>query len=648
MKAAAAKLVTVTTTADFDLALATNPQMTAAGSRFSDETWDLTIEMAAVRKTRSEKRLDFRMQARGGYVVKYAFPQDKGLADYPVFHTHAKRLLAAMILTPRNRLGPVFSATTLIHTVGALRRIYTHLVAAGHADLESVPVWTFESYTQRIASYPASLLGALRLIHLYRDLAPAFTFDPWRVAIATPAAQASMAKRYQQPTEPIPDAAFRQLVQVCVSYVEDRSGAILDARELLASARAERRTGTGFYPGPGSLQHRKLWDRIDLAKIFPEHAGAPADLQSVALVHNACRHLQTAAVALLFAITGMRLNELLTAQCGCVQRTVDGTVERIWIESMHSKYADRSSGDRARWLCGPIGEKAVAVLTRLSEPTRRESRTHYLIGPLAEHGRHRIKNARTAYRGGSANTFFSPKLWWARFLRDHHIGGADDKAAHIHAHQFRRTFARWCALSDSSTSLLALKDHFKHASILMTRHYAQIDDELLLLFELEKDRICAESFDKVLRAEALGGIGGHLIKNKVTHAIATGELPPNFRGVAGARVRADCIRNWLQSGVQMRACAGHYCVPIDPHVACGETESMGCNKGVCRNAVFHPEHAPGLSEKIRNDQRALDKLHAWTPAAPYVEQLREHVRVQEKILADITVPLHGPKTDERA
>ena len=91
--------------------------------------------------------------------------------------------------------------------------------------------------------------------------------------------------------------------------------------------------------------------------------------------------------------------------------------------------------------------------------------------------------------------------------------------AHIHAHQFRRTFARGCALTDSSTGLLALQDHFKHASLAMTRHYAQIDDELLLMFEMEKDRIRAESFDRVLRTEALGGVGGRLIKRKIDTAI---------------------------------------------------------------------------------------------------------------------------------
>jgi hypothetical protein len=191
-------------------------------------------------------------------------------------------------------------------------------------------------------------------------------------------------------------------------------------------------------------------------------------------------------------------------------------------------------------------------------------------------------------------------------------------------------------LSDSSTGLLALKDHFKHASILMTRYYARIDDELLLLFEAEKDRIRAESFDKVLRAEALGGIGGRLIKRNVDAAIESGEVPREFRGMAGAQLRGACVKKWLQSGVQLRACAGHYCMPIDPHVTCEEAGSFGCNKGTCRNAVFHPEHAPGLAEKIRNDRRTVDALQTWAPQSPYLEKLREHIRVQEKILADIS------------
>jgi hypothetical protein len=227
--------------------------------------------------------------------------------------------------------------------------------------------------------------------------------------------------------------------------------------------------------------------------------------------------------------------------------------------------------------------------------------------------------------------------WWGQFLRRHRIA-RPGHLAHLHAHQFRRTFARWCALSDGGTGLLALQDHFKHASLAMTRHYAQIDDELLLMFEMEKDRIRVESFDRVLRTEALGGVGGRLIKHKIDAAIESGELPREFRGLAGAKLRSDCIKKWLESGVQMRACAGHYCVPIDPHVACAETSSLGCNKGTCRNAVFHPEHAPGLAEKIQQDEKTLAKLADWDPGSAHVEQLREHIRIQKKILADIRQP----------
>jgi integrase len=637
MKAAAiSPAVEPAAPAGFEATLAANPKMTANGSRYEDEIWDLSGEMQGVRKCRSERRLDFRMRARGAYVIKYAFPAGKGLPDYPTFHRHAKRLLAALILYPRNKLGPVFSAKTLINLHGSLRRIYCHFAGEGYVSLEAVPLHAFSVYAKNVDPYSSSFLAALRCIDLYRDLVPAFTFDTWPLAAQMPQARACLKNRFQSVTEPIPDPQFRQLLGVCLSFVQNRAPAIYHAREALAVVRAGREGCERRYPSRDSWRiHERVWNDIDLAAIYPDHPGDLAALRSAENVINACRDLQIAAVVLLFAVTGMRLNELLTIRTGCLKKTQDGLVERFWIESTHSKYADRANGENVRWLCGPTGAAAIGVLERLSAPIRRETGRDYLIGPLAEHGRHRTKNPRTNYRGGSANALLSSRRWWGQFLRRHGVTGSQPQVAHIHAHQFRRTFARWCALSDHSTGLLALKDHFKHASLAMTRHYAQIDDELLLMFEQEKDRIRAESFDRVLRTEALGGVGGRLIKRKIDAAIESGELPREFRGLAGATLRSDCIKKWLESGVQMRACAGHYCIPIDPHVACAETSSLGCNKGTCRNAVFHPEHAAGLAEKVRQDRATLVKLTAWSPGSAHVEELREHVRVQEKILADI-------------
>jgi integrase len=560
------------------------------------------------------------------------------LADYPAYQRHAKRLLAAMILYPRNKLGAVFSAKTLINMLGGLRRIYCHFAGKGYTSLEAVPLHAFSSYAKKIDPYTSAFLAALRMIDIYHDRAPAFTFETWPLAAATPQARVCLKKRFQSVTEPIPDLQFRQLLGVCLSFVRDRAEAIMNARETLRAVRAERAGGIRRYPSRESWRlHEQVWSGIDLAAIYPDHTGNLSELRSPKNVINACRDLQMAAVVLLFSITGMRLNELLTIRTGCLKKTKDGSVDRFWIESTHSKYADRAHGENARWLCGPIGAEAIAALERLSEPIRRETGGNYLIGTIAEHGRHRITNARTRYGGGSANAFLSAHGWWGQFLRRHRIA-RPGHLAHLHAHQFRRTFARWCALSDGGTGLLALQDHFKHASLAMTRHYAQIDDELLLMFEMEKDRIRVESFDRVLRTEALGGVGGRLIKHKIDAAIESGELPREFRGLAGAKLRSDCIKKWLESGVQMRACAGHYCVPIDPHVACAETSSLGCNKGTCRNAVFHPEHAPGLAEKIQQDEKTLAKLADWDPGSAHVEQLREHIRIQKKILADIRQP----------
>jgi integrase len=610
--------VSFTGIADFAAWLEGNPTMTGAGSRFADERWDLSFEMRSTRGPPCDKRLDFRMNGPRQGAAKYTFPDGKGLADYPCFHDHAKRLLAAMLFCPRNKLGPTYSPKTITNTLRRLRRVYCGLVKEGWGSFESVPHAVFANAMKSAESGWRPCVTTFGIMHLYGDLVPAFTFDSGPIMREVLAARHREENPDDRGTEPIPDEVFRQLLRVCLDYVQERAATILNARDALAAL--------------DSLPC------IDSSSV--EAAGA---------VSTACRNLNYAAVVLLFALTGMRLNELFTIRPGCVKRDRDGTIDRTWIESVHTKFAESASGDTARWLCGSVGAQAVAVLTRLSEPTRRKSRTEYLIGPLV--GTAAIKwtgESATRYQGGSAPGFFASTSWWSRFLRDHNIVGTDGRPTHIHSHQFRRTFARWCALADSGTGLLALKDHFKHASILMTRHYARIDDELRILFELEKDRIRAESFDKVLRAEALGGVGGHLIKQKIDTAIGNGDLPREFRGLAGARLRADCIKNWLQSGIQLRPCAGHYCVPIDPHGACGEANSVGCNKGTCRNAVFHPEHAPGLAEKIRNDRRTLEKMTAWSPTSAHVQELSTHIHVQEKILGDITLPKHETKTHERA
>lgn len=172
---------------DFDALLAGDPKMTAAGSRYSAEIWDLGVEMQALRKLPSERQLDFRMRASSS--AKYLFPEGKVLADYPAFHRHAKRLMAAMTLCPRNTRRPVYAAQSLILTLRGLRRIYCHFAREGYWSLETVPQSAFEAYVQDVSSFSCSFVSTFRSIHIYRDLVPAFTFDCWRIMLKSPRAR---------------------------------------------------------------------------------------------------------------------------------------------------------------------------------------------------------------------------------------------------------------------------------------------------------------------------------------------------------------------------------------------------------------------------------------------------------------------------
>jgi integrase len=78
------------------------------------------------------------------------------------------------------------------------------------------------------------------------------------------------------------------------------------------------------------------------------------------------------------------------------------------------------------------------------------------------------------------------------FCADHSILGEDGKPYPLHAHQFRRTYARYVARAELG-DLLTLRDHFGHWSIDMTTYYAdgapdtfETDVELLKMVTTEK------------------------------------------------------------------------------------------------------------------------------------------------------------------
>ena len=162
--------------------------------------------------------------------------------------------------------------------------------------------------------------------------------------------------------------------------------------------------------------------------------------------------------------------------------------------------------------------------------------------------------------------------------------------AHVSAH-----FARRVARHDT-TNLLALQEHFKHASLWLTDYYVGSDLELWTLMMEEEEKLFFESFDKALRAEHLAGPGGIVLKKRIDEAMAQGRLPREFRGEAGSHLRKEMIRNLVESGQRVYPCAAsNYCWFRPESALCTQGNQpllRRCNPGACTNSIIAPAHKP--------------------------------------------------------
>jgi hypothetical protein len=203
---------------------------------------------------------------------------------------------------------------------------------------------------------------------------------------------------------------------------------------------------------------------------------------------------------------------------------------------------------------------------------------------------------------------------------------------HIHPHMFRRTFARHVARHDT-TNLLALQEHFKHASLWMTDYYVGSDHELWTLMVEEEEKLYLESFDKALRSDCLAGPGGSYLKNKIDGAIADGRLPKDFRGEAGSHLRKEMVRNLVESGQRVYPCAAsNYCWFRPESALCTQGNHpllKRCNPGACANSIITLEHKP-YWEKIQRD--CEDLMDRKPQAEPYQRALLDIHAISAKIL----------------
>jgi integrase len=430
----------------------------------------------------------------------------------------------------------------------------------------------------------------------------------------------SHASQRETQTQVIPDEALIPLIQGALEYVDRSADYLLDAFEGVEEVRKAR----------CNFQYRAtcyLYDRPTSAYGL-EGTRFADGLQSLRQLYVELSHLQTACFVLIAFATGMRISEILSLREGCCEIVkVPGQPDLVWLRSRVFKMQGVPAGRPAKWLGGPVCATAVAVLERLGRRMRRRLKASCLWLPTP---------AFTRPRGSEPLAAIVIRIRLNNFVAMLGIKDASGRPFHLHPHMFRRTFARHVARYDT-TNLLALKEHFKHASLCMTDYYVGSDHELWTLMVEEEEKLFLETFDKALQSDCLAGPGGSHLKRKIDEAIADGRLPKDFRGEAGSHLRKEMIRNLVEAGQRVYPCAAsNYCWFRPESALCTQGDYpllKRCNPGACANSIVTLEHKPHW-EKIQHDCESL--MEQKPQAEPYQRALADIHAISSKILRRLT------------
>lgn len=565
-------------------------------SCFGDDLWQLDIAVAG--RSSDQNRLSWNVRLADG--SRLTDPQHARLLDA------AKRFLWSMVNDPprgRKRWSP----STLYLCGGRLIVILRWMIAEGYASfatLDGPAVERLRAWlrTRQVASTgrliaPGTIMMYLQVLKdLYRQrakLGEAPGCDPLPTETAHEAAGLTQASKGWIPF--IPDAVAIDLLAKALDWVTHHPEPILTARDTWHEAFVESKAA--------GIAWRQSFKRALTALTYKGLRGPKGEaINSAPVMRRLVAHLADACFIVIAGFVGMRVSEVLSMEAGCIEHKPIGEtgVPQAYVRARMFKTVDDSRGRIERWLAPEPVVRAVEILERLSRPIRKASGRRELF---------LIKNTKSGGIVPVTNHDISLRIrQFAGYVGvPHHEG----KPWHFSPHQFRKTFARFIARRDRS-QLLALSDHFKHASVAMTaKGYVGNDFDLKELVDHESQVETAQALDRFLRSDGLAGRMGE----RITAENAA------FRGRAGEEVRRDYIAFVLaETDLRVHACDYGWCVFQAETARCGgatEPSEAARNPSTClgcANFVVDKRHRSYWQDRCRRNEMLLDKASALTRA----------------------------------
>jgi hypothetical protein len=569
-------------------------------SCFGDDLWQFDIATAGRRS--HQNCLNWNVKLADG--SRLTDPQHARLLNA------AKQFLWSMVNDPplgRKRLSP-----SSLYTRGQIViAVLKWMIAEGYASFAAVNAAAVEQFrawlrTRQVVStgHPITPRTIANYLHALKDLyrqrgkiVDAPRHDPLPTETPVEAAGVTPANKGWIPF--IPDAVAVDILTKALDWITHHPEPILAARDTWHAT---------FEVGnvAGKTQGRSSQLAISAVKLKDLRGPKGESIDGAYVMRRLVAHLTEACFIVIAGFVGMRVSEILSMEAGCIEMRPlgDTGVTQAYIVARMFKTVDDPRGRIERWLAPEPVVRAVEILERLSLPMRESSGRRELF---------LVKNLQT----GDIVPVTSPDI--SSRIREfaayvgvpHHQG----KPWPFSPHQFRKTFARFVARRDRS-QLMALSDHFKHASIAMTaKGYVGNDFDLKELIDQEGQAETARALERFLTSDRLAGrMGERLMAENAA-----------FRGRAGEQVRRDYIAFVLaETDLRVHACDYGWCVFQAETARCGgiaAPNEAARNPSTCLgcvNFVVDARHRGYWQDRRERNEALLERASA--PARAVLDQ----------------------------
>ena len=302
--------------------------------------------------------------------------------------------------------------------------------------------------------------------------------------------------------------------------------------------------------------------------------------------------------------TGMRVSEMLSLKKNCYEIDENNVVI---LNSTLFKIVENNEGRPEKWGCGLNNENnyAIKAIKILSKITPNEYEDLFFTYPNKK-----LK----IIQSYQINKFLNELIDFC------------EVDWNISTHQLRKTFAKLIGITDK-TCLVALKEHFKHASLAMTDYYVGTSYELIGMINEEKQLEITEGLDSILSSNKLAGKLGEKIS----------KINMKFRGNVEARNNyiEELINN---SDLVVVPHEYGFCIYQPEQAKCkGENKNIGLNTCTkCNNFAVSEKHKVFWVNRIEQYKTFKDSVLNIGRQSVTVDELNLEIKQAKSIIDKIS------------